>query len=172
MADKSLIYVGSEGGGDFGGALYRKEAGGDSWQRLTESGLPPDPTARAIAIHPQNPDMVYVGTQRGVYVSNDRGDHWHRADMAEGRVVWSIVFHPDNPRVMYLGTEGSEVYRSDDGVRVGSTHPPSPTLTLCRCSLRPVFWAWPLRPTTPRICTRPLRWAAWREAPTQGTPGR
>ncbi len=115
MADKSLIYVGSEGGGDFGGALYRKEAGGDSWQRLTESGLPPDPTARAIAIHPQNPDMVYVGTQRGVYVSNDRGDHWHRADMAEGRVVWSIVFHPDNPRVMYLGTEGSEVYRSDDG---------------------------------------------------------
>ena len=115
MADKTLVYVGTEAGG-----LYRKEAGDDGWQMLTD-GLPqssvdrPSPQARAIAIHPQNPEMVYVGTQRGVYRSPDRGDHWDRMDLPEGRVVWSLKFHPDNPQVMYLGTEGCELFRSDDG---------------------------------------------------------
>ena len=110
MADKTLIYVGAEGGN-----LYRKEAGQTHWEDLVANGLPPNPEARTIAIHPQNPDVVFVGTQRGAYRSADRGDHWERLDMPEGRIVWSIRFHPDNPRIMYLGTEGSEVYRSDDG---------------------------------------------------------
>ena len=109
MADKTLIYAGCEAAG-----LYRKEAGDTQWEHLT-SGLPPQAPARPIAVHPQNPNLVYVGTQRGVYRSNDRGDHWERTDMPEGRTVWALKFHPNNPRVMYLGTEGSEVYRSDDG---------------------------------------------------------
>ena len=109
MADKTLIYVGTEAG-----SLYRKEAGDNEWQELA-NGLPPRPMARAIAIHPQDPDTVYAGTQRGVYRSEDRGDHWQRMDMPEGRAVWSLKFHPSNPQTMYLGTEGSEVYRSDNG---------------------------------------------------------
>ena len=110
MTDKTNVYAGSEAG-----ALYRKEAGDDHWHELTENGLPPLPEPRAIVIHPQNPDLVYIGTQRGIYLSNDRGDHWKRAELLEGRSVWSIAFRPGDPRVMYLGTQGSEVFRSDDG---------------------------------------------------------
>jgi photosystem II stability/assembly factor-like uncharacterized protein len=59
--------------------------------------------------------VVFVGTQRGVYRSPDRGDHWQRMNLPEGRIVWSLQFHPHTPQVMFLGTEGSEVYTSDDG---------------------------------------------------------
>ena len=73
------------------------------------------PQARPIAIHPHHPEVLFVGTQRGVYRSQDRGDHWQRMHLPEGRTVWSLQFHPHDPQVMFLGTEGSEVYTSNDG---------------------------------------------------------
>jgi photosystem II stability/assembly factor-like uncharacterized protein len=109
MADRTYVYVGAEAHG-----LYRKEMLHDQWQPLT-NGMPPAPQARVIAIHPRHPEVMFVGTQRGVYRSQDRGDHWQRMDLPEGRVVWSLQFHPHEPQSMFLGTEGSEVFRSDDG---------------------------------------------------------
>lgn len=109
MADKTLIFAGAEAHG-----LYRKEAGETRWEELGD-GLPPLPQPRPIAIHPDNPDIVFVGTQRGVYRSVDRGDHWQRMNLPEGRVVWSLAFHPHNAQMMYLGTEGSDVYTSQGG---------------------------------------------------------
>jgi photosystem II stability/assembly factor-like uncharacterized protein len=109
MAEKTYIYVGAEASG-----LYRKEAGINQWQALTD-GMSPSPQTRAIAIHPQHPEVVFVGTQRGVYRSQDSGDRWQRMYLPEGRIVWSLAFHPQNPQIMFLGTEGSDVYRSDDG---------------------------------------------------------
>ena len=108
MADKTLVYAGAEASG-----LYRKEAGDEGWEELT-NGMPPSPQVRAIAIHPDDPAVVFAGTQRGVYRSQDRGGQWHRMNLPEGRVVWSIQFHPNDSQVMYLGTEGSEVFTSQD----------------------------------------------------------
>ena len=45
------------------------------WE-LTTNGLPEAPAVRAIAVHPQKPETVYVGTQNGPYKSVDHGDHW------------------------------------------------------------------------------------------------
>ena len=109
MADTTLIYVGAEADG-----LYRKEANDAGWQQLS-NGLPPKPEVRAIAFHPEDPQIVFIGTQRGVYKSLDRGDTWERANLPEGRVVWSFKFHPHRADVMFLGTEGSELYKSEDG---------------------------------------------------------
>ena len=108
MADETYVYVGAEAHG-----LYRKQASDTHWEQLT-NGMPPMPQVRPIAIHPQHPEVLFVGTQRGVYRSQDRGDHWQRMDLPEGRTVWSLQFHPHNPQVMFLGTEGSEVYTSND----------------------------------------------------------
>ena len=110
MADKALIYAGVESG-----HLYRKEVGDNDWHELTGNGLPEDPQVRVIVPHPYEPEKVYIGTQNGVYFSNDRGDHWQRGDMPEEKIVWSIEFHPFKPDIMYCGTAFCEVYRSDDG---------------------------------------------------------
>ena len=108
MAGKTLVYVGDEASG-----LYRKEAGADQWEELS-NGLPPNPQVRAIVFHPNDPKVVYAGTQRGAYKSSDQGDTWKRMNLPEGRVVWSFKFHPHDANVMFLGTEGCEVYKSED----------------------------------------------------------
>ncbi len=109
MAGNTLIYVGAEVSG-----LYRKESGEAHWENLTR-GMAPSAQVRTIAIHPDNPNVIFAGTQRGVYRSKDRGDNWERMNLTEGRVVWSLKFHPGDPNTMFLGTEGSEIFKSVDG---------------------------------------------------------
>jgi photosystem II stability/assembly factor-like uncharacterized protein len=97
------------------GGLFRQEVGGSEWRHLHD-GLPDKAEVRIIAIHPQNPQMVYAGTQVGPYRSTDGGDHWDRLPFPDqGGVVWSIIFHPRDPRILYLGTAPAAVYRSDNG---------------------------------------------------------
>jgi photosystem II stability/assembly factor-like uncharacterized protein len=88
--------------------------GGEGWDLLTR-GLPEAPAIRAIAVHPQRPEVVYVGTQNGPYRSTDRGDHWEKVDVPDhGLPVWSLLFHPRDPNVMYAGYESCEIYHSQD----------------------------------------------------------
>ena len=74
---RTYIYVGLAGEGDniSEGGLLRRTEGEDEWQSIT-NGLPSEPQVRALLVHPENPAIVYVGTQLGVYRSDDRGDHW------------------------------------------------------------------------------------------------
>jgi hypothetical protein len=109
MAGRTFIYVGAEADG-----LYRKEANDTQWEKLAK-GMPPAPQVRAIAIHPNDSSVVFVGTQRGIYRSKDSGDSFERMEMAEGRIVWAIKFHPNDANIMFLGTEGSEVFKSTNG---------------------------------------------------------
>jgi photosystem II stability/assembly factor-like uncharacterized protein len=114
------VYVGVpqwtaiEGGGRLGG-LFRQEIGTHQWQHLT-AGLPEHVEVRTIAIHPRDPQVVYVGTQYGPYRSMDGGERWARLPFPEqGGVVWTIVFHSQNPQILYLGTAPPAIYRSDNG---------------------------------------------------------
>ena len=115
----SYVYAGSAhlttNSGSHMGGLFRRAVGDDHWQALT-NGLPEAAEVRAIAVHPQNPQVVYTGTQHGPYRSTDGGDHWEKLSFPDlGMVVWSILFVPKNPQTMYLGTAPAAVYRSDNG---------------------------------------------------------
>jgi photosystem II stability/assembly factor-like uncharacterized protein len=97
------------------GGLFRLAVGTTEWQSLT-TGLPERVEVRTIAIHPHNPQLVYVGAQDGPYRSLDGGEHWERLNFPEkDLVVWSIVFDPKNPRTLYLGTAPTAIFKSEDG---------------------------------------------------------
>jgi photosystem II stability/assembly factor-like uncharacterized protein len=97
------------------GGLFRQVIGSHEWQHLN-NGLPEKAEIRAIAIHPQNSQIVYIGTQDGPYRSSDSGDHWERLNLPDSRmVIWSILFHPRNPQTLYLGAAPPAIYRSDNG---------------------------------------------------------
>lgn len=96
------------------GGLFRQTAGDGGWESLTK-GLPEPVSVQAITIHPTNPDVVFVGTQDGPYLSTDGGTTWTRTDFPHGLQVWSIAVHPRNPRVLYAGTSPVGVFRSEDG---------------------------------------------------------
>jgi photosystem II stability/assembly factor-like uncharacterized protein len=115
----SYVYVGLAGetapGREVKSGLYRMKDGNDQW-KLLGHGLPAAPAIRAIAVHPEKPEVVYVGTQEGPYRSTDHGDHWEKVNVPDhGLPVWSILFHPNDSNVMYAGYESCEVYRSEDG---------------------------------------------------------
>jgi len=113
------VYVGLAGetgaGRTVKSGLYRMAVGDDRWELVTR-GLPEAPAIRAIAPHPERPEVVFVGTQRGPYKSVDRGEHWEKVDVPDhGLPVWSLAFDPRDADVMYAGYENCEIFRSDDG---------------------------------------------------------
>ena len=114
----SHVYVGLAGetapGRIVKSGLYRLAVGADHWEVLSR-GLPEAPAIRAIAVHPDNPEIVYVGTQHGPYRTMDHGEHWEKVSVPDhGLPVWSLLFDPRDARVMYAGYENCEIYRSDD----------------------------------------------------------
>jgi len=115
---KSYIYLGLAGETGAGrvvhSGLCRLADGDREWEPLTR-GLPEKPAVRALAVHPQHPEIVWAGTQSGPYRSADRGDHWEKVAVPDhGLPVWSILFHPQDPEVVLIGYENCEIYRSDD----------------------------------------------------------
>ena len=113
--------------------MYRRADGDGEWT-LLGAGLPEAPAIRAITIHPQNPAVVYAGTQDGPYRSADHGDHWEKVNAPDhGLPVWSIMFDPRNSNIMYAGYESCQICRSDDGGETWSQLPVSvrfPDITL------------------------------------------
>ncbi len=60
----------------------------------------------AIAVHPTNPNIVYVGAaQGGVFRSIDGGANWTPIfDSAQNLAIGAINFAPSDPTIVYVGT--------------------------------------------------------------------
>src|SRR5262249_31944305 len=58
-----------------GPRLYRTLDFGATWQSIVQ-GLDPDVPTRVVREDPVRSSLLYAGTQRGAWVSLDRGDHW------------------------------------------------------------------------------------------------
>lgn len=113
---QTFVYVGLAGEGEHldRGGLYRRAEGQPDWEPIT-NGLPESPQVRALIVHPDNPAIVYAGTQLGPYRSDDRGEHWEALESAPSMDVWSLAFKPGDPNVVYAGYEPCAIYRSDNG---------------------------------------------------------
>ncbi|NWF49877.1 MAG: T9SS type A sorting domain-containing protein [Ignavibacteriaceae bacterium] len=61
---------------------------------------------RSIAIHPSNPNIVYVGgVAGGVWKTTDGGSNWSAlTDFMENLAVCALVMDPANPNILYAGT--------------------------------------------------------------------
>src|SRR5690606_109244 len=103
------------GGERYRGGLFRLSPGECVWP-AGNAGLPESVEARAFAVHPREPNVIYAGTQDGPYRSLDAGNRWERVGFPERNVViWSLAFHPSDPKVLFAGSAPVGVYRSDDG---------------------------------------------------------
>jgi photosystem II stability/assembly factor-like uncharacterized protein len=96
------------------GGLYRLDGDSGRWDRLA-GGLPNPIEPRCVAALPGS--VVYAGTQRGVWRSDDAGATWRALAPLPGKeqLVWSILVHPTDAQTIYAGTQGTTIYRSRDG---------------------------------------------------------
>ncbi|MCE2404307.1 MAG: hypothetical protein J4F43_04015 [Dehalococcoidia bacterium] len=117
-APEPYVFAGAGKGG-----LLRKAPGSDSWEELT-NGLPDSAEVRALAVHPLQPDVIFAGTQEGLYRSGSKGEHWRPMSLPiMGSVIWSILFRPHNVNTMYVGTAPAQIFRTRDA---GDTWEPLP----------------------------------------------
>ena len=75
------------------------------------------PSRRSPRI-PRNPNILYTGSEFGLFVSKDRGGRWQRFKSGLPTVpIHEIVFHPrDND--MIVATHGRSIWILDDATPV------------------------------------------------------
>lgn len=90
-------------------ALYYSRDGGDHWTAFDAlKGWP----VTAIVADPRYAGHVYVGTQNGLWKTEDSGATWNLA--LDGGAVNRIAIYPDLPDVVYALVAGAYIYRSLD----------------------------------------------------------
>jgi hypothetical protein len=60
---------------DFEPYIYRTRDAGKTWQRIT-TGMPANGYVHTVKEDPMRRGLLFAGTELGVYVSFDDGDHW------------------------------------------------------------------------------------------------
>ena len=78
------------------------------------------PPVPSVAVDPGNPERVYAATLgKGLWVSNDAGSSFARADGLSADLVWSVTVSASDRRsslgAVYCGTQMSALFRSTDG---------------------------------------------------------
>ncbi|HXN64563.1 MAG TPA: hypothetical protein VN862_04460 [Candidatus Acidoferrales bacterium] len=108
--DPSILYAGSASGG-----LWKTVDGGVTWQSVFdhENTL----SIGAIAIEPNNPEVVWVGTGEGtarntvsfgdgIYRSTDGGKSWQNMGLKDADRFTQIVINPRNPNIVFAAALG------------------------------------------------------------------
>ena len=85
------------------GGLFRRIVGDGGWEAL-DNGLPAGAEVHAVLARPDDPDVIFAGTEDGPYRSTDGGDHWHKLNFPDSNVmIWSLTIHPTRPNVTIRG---------------------------------------------------------------------
>lgn len=137
--DSNIMYCGAPYGG-----VWKTVNHGNTWENLTDDM--PSFGVSALAVDPENPDIVYAGTGDGetgrnpgfgVWKSTDAGKTWEQKNNTMNNViVQEILVFPDNTDEVIAST-WSGIYKSTNGgetwinVNVGNTremrfHPEDP----------------------------------------------
>ncbi|MEZ5978747.1 MAG: PDZ domain-containing protein [Planctomycetota bacterium] len=95
----------------YGDGVHKSVDGGATWKHM---GLAESFQTGRIAIHPSNPDVVYVGAlgrlygpndERGLYRTKDGGETWERIlYVDENTGVIDVELDPSNPDVVIAAT--------------------------------------------------------------------
>jgi photosystem II stability/assembly factor-like uncharacterized protein len=141
QSDTSIVWVGtgeraSRQSSGWGDGVYKSVDGGLTWRNM---GLGESKHIGRIALHPDDPEIVFVAAmghlwgpneERGLFRSTDGGETWARVlhvDDETGAV--DVAMDPSDPSIIYAATyqrrrrpwgfhgggQGSGLYRSRDG---------------------------------------------------------
>lgn len=97
--------------------VYRSTNGGADWH-LISPGHPDFKNIESLAVDPENPNVIYVGTWRLPWKTTDGGQTWKlcgnsSVGMIDDSDIFSIVIDYSNPNVVYMSA-CSGIYCSEN----------------------------------------------------------
>jgi photosystem II stability/assembly factor-like uncharacterized protein len=108
---------------DFRPYVFKTTDFGRSWVQLTD-GLPDTGYVHVLREDPKNPNLLYAGTELGLYASWDGGKRWHRLHLKNlpTVAVHDILIHP-RENDLILGTHGRAIWILDDATPIQQLSP-------------------------------------------------
>lgn len=97
--------------GDFAPYVFRTEDFGRSWTPL-HGGLPSG-SANVIVEHPDNPQVLFLGTEHAAFASADAGRSWAKIPNLPTTAYDDMVIHPRD-KDLVMGTHGRGIWILDD----------------------------------------------------------
>lgn len=114
-----------------------------SWRNLDLEDL----TIYCLAVHPQDANVIYAGTDFGVFKTADGGSRWDRVSHEKG--VTGLAIDPNRPNVVYAGTEEGLYRTVDAGAHWRCITPAAEVL---HAAVKPHYiTALALAPSAPRV---------------------
>jgi hypothetical protein len=99
--------------------LFRSEDGGRTWAKVALPSQHHAPDVMAIATHPVEGGVMYIGThEAGVFRTTDGGSTWTSVNSALGGLdVHGLAIDPNSPAKLHalVRDKGAGVYRTTDG---------------------------------------------------------
>jgi photosystem II stability/assembly factor-like uncharacterized protein len=91
--------------------------GPTSWTHGTDGYSPGIGRITALAVNPNNQNLMYVGSPTGgLWKSTNGGNTWTAlGDNFNNQNIWAIAFHPTNSNVVLYGNEIGEVWKTTNG---------------------------------------------------------
>ena len=126
--------------GDFKPYIYKTTNYGTSWNKIV-NGIPSEHFTRVVRTDPEKDDVLYAGTETGMYISFNDGGQWHPfqlnlpivpvTDLAvkdnnliaatQGRGLWIIDdLSAIHQAVANTSSSGNRLYKPADSWRFGS----------------------------------------------------
>jgi photosystem II stability/assembly factor-like uncharacterized protein len=112
--DPLVAYVAIDGHrtGKYHPYLYRTGDAGKSWQSIA-GNLPDGGPAKVVREDPKNPNLLFAGTEFGLWASLDRGAHWYKVGRLPTVAIDDILIHPRDLELL-AATHGRSIYILDD----------------------------------------------------------
>lgn len=96
----------------FGTWAFVTEDYGKSWRQIT-NGITSNEVVRVIREDHMNPNLLFIGTETGVWISRNRGKSWDRMTGLPTVSVYDLKIHArDNDLI--VGTHGRGIWIMDD----------------------------------------------------------
>ena len=115
LFDKNTIYVVFDNHkyGDYNPYIYKSKNKGFTWQKLTNN-LPDNTILWRLVQDHKNRNLLFLGTEFGVYFTNNGGDEWIKLKGGLPNISVRDIAIQKNENDLVLGTFGRGIYVLDD----------------------------------------------------------
>ena len=115
LYDKNTVYAVFDNHkyGDYNPYIYKSKNKGFTWQKLTNN-LPENTILWRLVQDHENKNLLFLGTEFGVYFSNNGGNEWMKLKGGLPNISVRDIAIQKNENDLVLGTFGRGIYVLDD----------------------------------------------------------